>query len=162
MELWAYMTATDRNASLLRVSPAIPGPTGRSIGPPSFASRCCGAVSRSARQSNFTTTDSWPSSASLWGSATTVLSCATSRRSEESAERFMPPPSGGLETVLACLSRYTHRVAISNGRLIAFDSNEVSLATALLAVPLSHIGWTQPGASSRFSMHYSTDAITAF
>src|SRR5437870_4758179 len=30
-------------------------------------------------------------------------------------------PFGGPETVLAYLSRYTHRVAISNSRLISFD-----------------------------------------
>jgi Putative transposase/Transposase zinc-binding domain len=35
-------------------------------------------------------------------------------------------PFGGPEAVLAYLSRYTHRVAISNSRLIAFDGNGVS------------------------------------
>jgi hypothetical protein len=35
-------------------------------------------------------------------------------------------PFGGPEAVLAYLSRYTHRVAISNGRLIAFDHNGVT------------------------------------
>src|SRR5206468_8368019 len=35
-------------------------------------------------------------------------------------------PFGGPEPVLAYLSRYTHRVAISNSRLIAFDSNGVT------------------------------------
>ncbi len=35
-------------------------------------------------------------------------------------------PFGGPEAVLAYLSRYTHRVAISNRRLIAFDSNGVT------------------------------------
>ena len=35
-------------------------------------------------------------------------------------------PFGGPEAVLAYLSRYTHRVAIANSRLIAFDSNSVS------------------------------------
>jgi hypothetical protein len=35
-------------------------------------------------------------------------------------------PFGGPEAVLAYLSRYTHRVAISNSRLIAFDSNGVT------------------------------------
>jgi hypothetical protein len=34
-------------------------------------------------------------------------------------------PFGGPEAVLAYLSRYTHRVAISNSRLIAFDHNGV-------------------------------------
>ena len=35
-------------------------------------------------------------------------------------------PFGGPEAVLAYLSRYTHRVAISNSRLIAFDDNGVT------------------------------------
>ena len=35
-------------------------------------------------------------------------------------------PFGGPEAVLAYLSRYTHRVAISNSRLIAFDHNGVT------------------------------------
>ena len=35
-------------------------------------------------------------------------------------------PSPGPEAVLAYLSRYTHRVAISNGRLIAFDESGVT------------------------------------
>ena len=35
-------------------------------------------------------------------------------------------PFGGPETVLAYLSRYTHRVAIANHRLIAADANTVS------------------------------------
>jgi predicted Zn-ribbon and HTH transcriptional regulator len=39
---------------------------------------------------------------------------------------YVKPPFGGPEAVLAYLSRYTHRVAISNGRLIAFDHNGVT------------------------------------
>ena len=35
-------------------------------------------------------------------------------------------PFAGPEKVLAYLSRYTHRVAISNGRLVAFDNGRVS------------------------------------
>jgi predicted Zn-ribbon and HTH transcriptional regulator len=37
-------------------------------------------------------------------------------------------PFGGPEAVLAYLSRYTHRVAISNGRLIAFDQDGVTFS----------------------------------
>ncbi len=36
-------------------------------------------------------------------------------------------PFGGPEAVLAYLSRYTHRVAISNSRLVACDENSVTL-----------------------------------
>ncbi|MGA2843035.1 MAG: IS91 family transposase [Steroidobacteraceae bacterium] len=39
---------------------------------------------------------------------------------------YLKPPFGGPDAVLAYLSRYTHRVAIANSRLIAFDNNGVS------------------------------------
>ncbi len=39
---------------------------------------------------------------------------------------YAKPPFGGPEAVLAYLSRYTHRVAIGNNRLVAFDGNTVS------------------------------------
>jgi hypothetical protein len=39
---------------------------------------------------------------------------------------YAKPPFGGPEAVLASLSRYTHRVAISNSRLIALDDRSVT------------------------------------
>jgi hypothetical protein len=39
---------------------------------------------------------------------------------------YSKPPFGGPEAVLAYLSRYTHRVAISNSRLISADAETVS------------------------------------
>nr|WP_235054383.1 IS91 family transposase [Novosphingobium lindaniclasticum] len=39
---------------------------------------------------------------------------------------YAKPPFAGPEAVLAYLARYTHRVAISNRRLIAFDENGVT------------------------------------
>jgi len=39
---------------------------------------------------------------------------------------YAKPPFGGPEAVLAYLSRYTHRVAISNSRLISADADTVS------------------------------------
>jgi hypothetical protein len=39
---------------------------------------------------------------------------------------YAKPPFAGPEAVLAYLSRYTHRVAISNQRLVAFDENGVT------------------------------------
>jgi hypothetical protein len=39
---------------------------------------------------------------------------------------YAKPPFAGPEAVLAYLSRYTHRVAISNSRLIAFDKTDVT------------------------------------
>ena len=41
---------------------------------------------------------------------------------------YSKPPFAGPQAVLAYLSRYTHRVAISNRRLIAFDERGVSFA----------------------------------
>jgi len=40
---------------------------------------------------------------------------------------YAKPPFAGPEAVLAYLSRYTHRVAISNSRLLGFDGAEVTL-----------------------------------
>ncbi len=55
-------------------------------------------------------------------SPTAAPSCAIWRRCARSAGwLYAKPPFGGPEAVLAYLSRYTHRVAISNSRLIAFD-----------------------------------------
>ena len=39
---------------------------------------------------------------------------------------YAKPPFAGPEAVLAYLARYTHRVAISNGRLIALDERDVT------------------------------------
>ncbi len=39
---------------------------------------------------------------------------------------YAKPPFAGPEAVLAYLSRYTHRVAIANSRLIALDDKEVT------------------------------------
>jgi len=39
---------------------------------------------------------------------------------------YAKPPFGGPDTVLAYLSRYTHRVAISNARLISADAQTVA------------------------------------
>ncbi len=39
---------------------------------------------------------------------------------------YAKPPFGGPEAVLAYLSRYTHRVAISNHRLVSADTNTVA------------------------------------
>ncbi len=39
---------------------------------------------------------------------------------------YAKPPFGGPEAVLAYLSRYTHRVAISNHRLVSADAGTVA------------------------------------
>jgi hypothetical protein len=38
---------------------------------------------------------------------------------------YSKPPFGGPEYVLKYLARYTHRVAISNGRLLSLDNGQV-------------------------------------
>lgn len=49
---------------------------------------------------------------------------------EQAARRewvvYAKPPFGGPQQVLAYLSRYTHRVAISNGRIVGFDGGRVA------------------------------------
>jgi hypothetical protein len=49
---------------------------------------------------------------------------------EQAARRewvvYAKPPFGGPEQVLEYLSRYTHRVAISNRRIVGFDGERVS------------------------------------
>jgi hypothetical protein len=42
---------------------------------------------------------------------------------------YAKPPFGGAETVYAYLGRYTHRVGLSNNRLLAIDDHGVSFAT---------------------------------
>ncbi len=39
---------------------------------------------------------------------------------------YAKPPFGGPEAVLTYLSRYTHRVAIANSRLVALDDKGVT------------------------------------
>jgi putative transposase len=39
---------------------------------------------------------------------------------------YAKPPFGGPDAVLAYLSRYTHRIAIANSRLVAFDGQRVT------------------------------------
>jgi hypothetical protein len=39
---------------------------------------------------------------------------------------YAKPPFGGPDAVLAYLSRYTHRIAIANRRLVAFDGERVT------------------------------------
>ena len=45
---------------------------------------------------------------------------------------YAKPPFGGAEHVLNYLARYTHRVAISNHRLVAFENDQVLFPLARL------------------------------
>ena len=70
---------------------------------------------------------SWPSSA-IWprlaDTGAFAAWLAPLRKSEWVV--YAKPPFGGPEAVLAYLSRYTHRVAISNARLISADAETVA------------------------------------
>ena len=54
------------------------------------------------------------------------ISILLSRTSPVARVVYTKPPFTGPEAVLAYLSRYTHRVAISNQRLIAFDKTGIT------------------------------------
>ncbi len=54
------------------------------------------------------------------------ISILLSRTSPVARVVYAKPPFAGPEAVLAYLSRYTHRVAISNRRLISFDETDVT------------------------------------
>ena len=45
---------------------------------------------------------------------------------------YSKPPFGGPEYVLQYLGRYTHRVAISNHRLVSFAEGKVTFVGAIL------------------------------
>jgi hypothetical protein len=57
-----------------------------------------------------------------------------SRRSEPNLDKsgivYSKPPFGGPEYVLHYLGRYTHRVAISNHRLISFEDGQAPFVGA--------------------------------
>jgi hypothetical protein len=89
---------------------------------------------------------------------------------------YAKPPFGGPEHVLNYLARYTHRVAISNHRLVAFQNDRVSFrwkdyarggkqkimaVSAGAAAPVSGEMATSPGEESGFvdRWHYSDDEI---
>lgn len=61
---------------------------------------------------------------------------------------YAKAPFAGPEAVLAYLSRYTHRVAISNSRLIAFDKNSVTFR---------YKDYRRPGAERQQVMTLATD-----
>ena len=66
---------------------------------------------------------------------------------------YAKPPFGGPEQVLAYLSRYTHRVAISNSRLISADANTVAFHGKTTA--------SNP-ATARASCAFTTEFIRRF
>jgi hypothetical protein len=61
----------------------------------------------------------------MWGSPILLSSLHRSRRCAHASGAYAKRPFNGPEAVLACLSRYTHLVAISNQRLVAFDERGV-------------------------------------
>jgi hypothetical protein len=65
-----------------------------------------------------------PNTGSLFHAETHAAYLAPLRKAEWVV--YAKRPFGGPEAVLAYLSRYTHRVAIANGRLISFDERGVT------------------------------------
>jgi hypothetical protein len=51
---------------------------------------------------------------------------------------YAKPAFGGPLQVLRYLGRYTHRVAISNHRLLAFDGERVTFRGAIMRMATSH------------------------
>jgi len=68
---------------------------------------------------------------------------------------YAKPPSGGAEATLKYLARYTHRVAISNSRLVAIDDHQVSFRWKDYAHGSRQKTMTLPGEEflRRFLMH---------
>lgn len=58
----------------------------------------------------------------------TALDLLLVRASKTDWHSYVKPPFGGPEQVLAYLAAYTHRVAISNRRILAFDNDRVTFA----------------------------------
>ena len=58
----------------------------------------------------------------------TALDLLLVRASKTDWHSYLKPPFGGPEQVLAYLAAYTHRVAISNRRIVAFDGDRVTFA----------------------------------
>jgi len=57
-----------------------------------------------------------------------ALDLLLARASKTDWHSYLKPPFGGPEQVLAYLAAYTHRVAISNRRILAFDNERVTFA----------------------------------
>lgn len=58
----------------------------------------------------------------------TAFDLLLARASKTDWVTYLKPPFGGPEHVLAYLAAYTHRVAISNRRILAFDGDRVTFA----------------------------------
>jgi Putative transposase len=69
---------------------------------------------------------SYGSSASTLGSPTPLPSAFLAPLRTTNWFVYAKPPFAGPLAVLACLARYTHRVAISNRRLVALDADRVT------------------------------------
>jgi len=54
---------------------------------------------------------------------------------------YAKPPFGGPEQVLNYLGRYTHRVAISNDRLLSIDDGKVTFRWNMSGATIRRIGW---------------------
>jgi hypothetical protein len=68
---------------------------------------------------------------------------------------YVKPPFGGADHVLAYLAAYTHRIAISNRRILAFDGQDVTFSWRDYADDNRHKEMTLPAVEflRRFAMH---------
>lgn len=75
---------------------------------------------------------------------------------------YVKPPFGGPEHVLAYLAAYTHRIAISNRRLLAFDGEHVTFDYRDYAASNSHKSMTLAATEflRRFLMHVVPSRFT--
>ena len=75
---------------------------------------------------------------------------------------YVKPPFGGADHVLAYLAAYTHRIAISNRRILAFDGENVTFSWRDYADHNRHKEMTLPAVEflRRFAMHIVPSRFT--
>ena len=91
---------------------------------PSADQRPCSPISPATPTVSPSRTAAWSAATAKASSSPTTPASPTPMRKQEWVV-YAKPPFGGPEAVLAYLSRYTHRVAISNSRLVSCDSQGV-------------------------------------
>ena len=84
------------------------------------AASCSPSSSRAIGATNYASPASW-----LHYHTTRISLSARHACAEQEWVVYSKPPFGGPEHVLKYLARYTHRVAISNGRLLSLDNGQV-------------------------------------
>jgi hypothetical protein len=85
----------------------------------------------------------------------TALNLLLARACKRDWHAYVKPPFGGADHVLAYLASYTHRIAISNSRILAFDSENVTFSWRDYHDHNRHKEMTLPAVEllRRFAMH---------